>query len=681
MFKEKSIIIAVAASLLCTSILAAKPTKTVKVLVNNPTEARIYKGRLDYYNTINVYTVEDLDLVPYVSATEYLRLLFGDSVSARTKSGGKQIIFSRNGAEVIFDMPNATITFTDWDAFFATYTGGKLHFTIIPSSELNAIRLSGSNAILETESHPFTINLADYNLNLVFLEKDILAPFAVLENIFTVPVVGRNAFSYNGKDFYDLNNTIDYIYGHLDNPDITLNPYSTAYYSGPFSQLKEMPKPYVEYAYETTCLLFDYFYGHKEEKGIESFDSYLEQIGLKEGMLSTDPEVSSETFAELIYKVFDSGHDSVKLSHSVFNSATFTNSTKIITTFGGIPQTEKALADIIHEMDKMGVDYAGGQRGTYAQYEKAVKTLKFDPIILSYIFREDKENVFEPFYQDAVSEIKEKNLSEEQIKENKKNARTEKYGTESNSLIDSAEHINAIMPEEYQDGPRIDIEDDTAFIYFNDFANRIPMHVFYTHTPNESAYEQSSFGLFYAAFEKIKANPKVKNVVIDLSANGGGAVTAMISLLGFLSPNGEVMISYYHIIDRHSVSEWYQIDTNLDGKFDENDGYGGKYNFYFITSPFSYSCGTAMPFYAQKYGWAKVIGLTPGGGDCMVTEFMDAYGHVAKMSGFLKFGLMDDDGIFVTDEHEVDIDIPFGEKADMLYFNRRKIVDFIHKNQ
>jgi hypothetical protein len=83
-----------------------------------------------------------------------------------------------------------------------------------------------------------------------------------------------------------------------------------------------------------------------------------------------------------------------------------------------------------------------------------------------------------------------------------------------------------------------------------------------------------------------------------------------------------------------------------------------------------------MAFYAQMSGLAKVIGEQPGGGDCAVAPFLDAYGHVAAMSGWLKFSRMVN-GSVVSDEHAVKVDYPFGEQADKMYFNYEKIAQWL----
>ncbi len=44
-------------------------------------DTRVYSGRLDKYETLRVYNVEGEESVPYVSVQEYLKFLYGDSVS------------------------------------------------------------------------------------------------------------------------------------------------------------------------------------------------------------------------------------------------------------------------------------------------------------------------------------------------------------------------------------------------------------------------------------------------------------------------------------------------------------------------------------------------------------------------------------------------------------------------
>ena len=48
------------------------------------------------------------------------------------------------------------------------------------------------------------------------------------------------------------------------------------------------------------------------------------------------------------------------------------------------------------------------------------------------------------------------------------------------------------------------------------------------------------------------------------------------------------------------------------------------------------------------------------------------------MSGWKKFGRMTD-GKFISDEHAVKVDYPFGDKADKLYFNYKAIAEWLSR--
>ena len=637
-------------------------------------DSRIYESRLDKYWTLRVYNVEGEDTVPYVSAQQYLSLLYGGKAEFQMEDGGQVLKVVRNGVSVKFDAAQGIIGSDSWDAFFGSYGERALPNGILMPEEFNAQAVSRKNPSSETKDVGFTVNLKNYGLAMTSYNGQMLLPFAVLQNVFAMPC-GAARFSFNGNHFYDIDEPIGHIYGHNMNPNIKLNPYSTAYYSGNFAKEKEIPPAYARYAYGTTCLLFDLYYGHKQEKGIESFDKYFAQNGLKEGLLSTDAERNSEAFTKVVYKLFDSGHDVVMLGHSVFDTGSYINTAKVLTEYGGMEPAIKALQKITYKLADKGVKFLNGETGSYKQYEAACKELKLNPVILTYIFRDDSGKPYKKWLEEAQAYMKVRGTKEENFKLDRTAERRQSEDT--NRLFTTKERIESLKPADFGNS-RVEIIGDTAFIYFERFAESYKEASYYYRLPNENVYNYSTFGLFYDAFAKIKKVPKVKKVVIDLSNNGGGEVGALTAVLGFLSPDGEVNLTYKHTLNQNYCSEWYHVDTNLDGKFDARDGFGGQYDFYILTSGFSYSCGNALPFFAQVDGLAKIIGEQPGGGDCAVAPFLDAYGHVARMSGWNKLGRMTN-GKFVSDEHAVKVNHPFGDMADKLYFNYKAIAEWLSK--
>lgn len=636
-------------------------------------DTRVYLNRLDKYSTMRVYNVEGDESVPYVSVQEYLKFLYGDSVSFDADENLLKAV--RNNSTVEFYFSTSEIHSENWDDFFGSYGERALPNGILQPEEFNAIAVSKKHPSTETAQEGMVIDLRNYGLHIERRDGEILLPFAVLQNIFAVPM-GANVLSFNGDNFYDILSPFRNIYGHNFNPNIKLNPYSTDYYSGRFSREKEIPAAYARYAYGTTCLLFDLYYGHKKEKGIENFDSYLEENGLKEELLSTDTEKNSEAFLDLVYKLFDSGHDNVILGHSVFNTGTYTKIAEVITEYDGMQPLIDSLQKLTYKLQDKGVDFAAGETGTYEQYKTACRELKLNPILLNYIFRDDSGEPYNKWLEEAKFFVSVRGTKDENLKLEREVGKDRSEDLK--NLDANFEQMKKLKPKDFGTS-RVDIIGDTAFIYFEKFAETLQESNFYFRLPDEDIYDESTFGLFYDAFEKIRQNSEVKKVVIDLSNNGGGSVAALTAVLGFLSPDGEVNLTYFHTLNKNYCSEWYHVDTNLDGEFDTEDGFGGQYDFYILTSGCSYSCANALPFFAQADGLAKIIGEQPGGGDCAVASFLDAYGHVARMSGWFKLGRMTD-GNFVSDEHAVKIDIPFGEQAEKLYFNYEGIAELLKKS-
>ncbi len=632
--------------------------------------AGVYNGRLDRHSTMHVYQIAGQDDVPYVPIVDYLSDLYDNDITFSAE--GSKLVATRNNTKVSFDIDTGVISCDAWDDFFGSYDDKALPNGILGSGEFNAKAVSTKHPSTETQDHGFSIDLASYGLSMEVRETYPLLPFAVLQNIFAVPYHAGN-FSFNGSDFYNVASTYNFVYGDYIDPDVRLNPYANAYYSGEFSTRKEIPPAYARYAYGSTCLLLDLYYGHKEDLGIERFDDYIEQNGLKEKMLSSDPSQVSEGFKDLVFTLFDSGHDGVNLSNNVYDKGRHIKTGRIFKAYGGFGPMDEAMKKLIYRLADKGVDFMAGDMGTHEQYKAACQELKLDPILLEYIFRDDSGRPYEEWLEKCQYHIETRNTDPEDEDSDPFNGITP--GPNQEQYYHNAKRMHDLKPKDFGSA-RVDFFDDTAFIYFEEFADNNNTSSFYYHMPEEDIYADNTFGLFYDAFDKIQSRPGIRKVVIDLANNSGGRVSSLVDVLGFISPDGEANITYYNTLNKNYCSEWYHVDTNLDGKFDSQDGFGDRYKFYIMTSGVSYSCANALPFYAQEAGLAKIIGEQPGGGDCMVTNFLDAYGNVANMSGIHKFSKIID-GKIVSDEDAVKVDYPFGDQADDLYFNYRRLAQWL----
>ena len=205
----------------------------------------------------------------------------------------------------------------------------------------------------------------------------------------------------------------------------------------------------------------------KKEKGIDSFDRYLEENGLKEGLLSTDTDKNSDAFLDLVYRLFDSGHDDVQLEHSVFNSATYTNTVRVAEAYGGIKPTLKALQSLTYKLADMGVDFLAGETGTYEQYQIACRQLNLDSILLTYIFRDDSQKPCKIYLEQAKDYMRWRGTPEENFEPERMPG--SERGKELGNLIEKIMHIKSLKPDNFGTS-RVDIIGNTAFIYFEGFS-------------------------------------------------------------------------------------------------------------------------------------------------------------------------------------------------------------------
>lgn len=618
----------VALALLCLTAvpsLAEAPEQFPGMTVKQCQDARVYIGTLDSVYTLPTWEFVEQEDVPWVSVKDYTTLIFVEAYDPDTDYSwdGDVLLVTRNGMSVRVDTAHQKVSSENWHTFFGPHAAGALPDGIVEKEEFLAIRPSEKNESTQTKAQGFEICLSDYGVQMLRGKDDVLMPFAVAQAIFAAPAC-MSILAWNGEDYFDIVSSVDYIYGTANMTDAP-NPYANMWYSGSFARRSELSEAYAKYNYAAMCMLLDITYGHKGEKGIAGFDSYMEQNGLKAPLLTPDPKDDIPALTMLFGYLFDSGHDAELLSRSIIDSE------------GTIEK-----ADAIHMLlSFIGYDTLADLTGDLMPILTEVMKLFPD------FFKKDSEN------------------------------KSTDIGPNVEKLLNDYERMKLLKPFGYGSA-RVDIKGDTCVIYFDGFKEDLSRSAsFYTKVPTKQDMQTSTFGLFYYAFEKIKENGKVKNVVIDLSDNGGGSAAALVASLGFLSPDGEVKITYQDLLSKNYCTEWYHVDTNLDGLFDDNDGYGGEYSFYVMTTGSAYSCGNAFPYFSQKEGWAKIIGEQPGGGDCVVAYYVDAYGRVGAISGFKKLGTMVGD-TFVSDEKAVVVDYPFTEEeGDEIYFHPKKIAEYV----
>ncbi|MCR5521141.1 MAG: hypothetical protein K6F44_04460 [Lachnospiraceae bacterium] len=126
-----------------------------------------------------------------------------------------------------------------------------------------------------------------------------------------------------------------------------------------------------------------------------------------------------------------------------------------------------------------------------------------------------------------------------------------------------------------------------------------------------------TFRLVQYAVNKITNNPEIKNVVLDLSLNGGGMVLAGVYLIAAFLGTGSLAMKDMTTEARSIAS--FKADTNIDGVFDEMDTLADRgLNLYCITSGYSISTSNFVATAFKESGKVTLVGRTTGGAPCLV---------------------------------------------------------------
>lgn len=197
----------------------------------------------------------------------------------------------------------------------------------------------------------------------------------------------------------------------------------------------------------------------------------------------------------------------------------------------------------------------------------------------------------------------------------------------------------------------LDYKDDTVFVTFENFTN-IDEDLLYLDSINNDSLDNIpsfdfSFGeqnpllentaiLFNKLYKDLKSDTyknSIKNIVIDLTANEGGAADGLIYALSTLI--GNVTIDMTNPLSNGHNHQTYMADINLDGRIDEKDESLSSLGFkiYFLNSKYSFSSANAMPVIA-KLNNSNVtnLGDKTAGGPCAVRTNVTPIGSMISSS-------------------------------------------------
>ncbi|PZW01545.1 S41 family peptidase [Metamycoplasma auris] len=151
------------------------------------------------------------------------------------------------------------------------------------------------------------------------------------------------------------------------------------------------------------------------------------------------------------------------------------------------------------------------------------------------------------------------------------------------------------------------VGDDTAILSTFGFADATKDQI----ADKNNTWRYDTYFLMKNLMEKIKAKKEIKNIILDLSLNGGGSVQAMIRTLGFLT-NNKVVNREYDVLNKIGSKTLSQVDVFGDNKFTKHNY--DKYKWTALVGINTFSAANQATSIIKEMGIAKIIGQKSGGG-------------------------------------------------------------------
>ena len=565
---------------------------------------------------IETYRAKSNDKICYLSLSEFTNLyrIIGSEFYAKKVSYDKGIyVYESFNAKCEINTINDTIRFSDPYQFFNTDRYfGSWNTEVTEQSKITHL---GEN---KKDGYYSPFDLAKYNFDILDLQgKDALIPYEPLSYILA---------SYLNFSRICFNNDCLQLYFG----DSWIVPPVLPDYKD---------EKFLNYNYDCLCFLFDYDYGLKSKRYIKNYDDFF-----KSATLQIDGKTTT------YYDAFHYPENEASLSVTLYSFL------QAVCDDGHTAYLEPISTDLYDDIRTARTQYSG----------ERLSHLSYLTTYYSYLFSEDYgRKCLDYTWENFETRPTPNNyyfltFVERENKTPKAVIKFDQFFDNFNSRLKEAPY-DPYIEEYYPYGIDYgDFEDPRVLEFFED---------------NSTLVQFLWADYKIKEYNKEHSDAPIKDVLIDITNNGGGHVSILLDLLAFISTDGIARMSYYDTVTEDFVECALKVDTNIDGVCDEKDGYGDVYNFYIITSGFSFSCGNAFPSFAKKYYNIPLIGNTTGGGSCVVLGGLFLpYGDFFQISSTENMGILDDGNYFY--------DIDNGAKEDYYlkpreHFNYEFIADVV----
>lgn len=226
---------------------------------------------------------------------------------------------------------------------------------------------------------------------------------------------------------------------------------------------------------------------------------------------------------------------------------------------------------------------------------------------------------------------------------------------------------NGVQPVRYSE--------DTAIITLDSFKTAASSDIYDSYGNLKSdAWRKDTYYFMRHCMADIGSHSGIKDVLIDLSQNGGGNIGAMERCLGFLTDN-TLTSSLLDYLDGEYMTYYYKIDTDGDGYYD-NDAYD-QYRWTILSSINTFSAANSFASDAKHQSIARVIGQRSGGGMCpiMSTVLADGTAITISSSSTIRYVTQENGkNVYHAIENGVkpNLEIPYSD-----FYDNSKLVSYI----
>ncbi len=652
-------------------------------------QSKIYFSDSTNGQAFPTYHASGKNDIPYVNITDFLATVGSNLSSTTPKVEGKKLTLSKednNKSYVKFDAEANTLELNNIDGMTSF---AKTNNNIGPDLALDAtiyLRESNKTKIIQ-EGSSKTINLNTYGINIYEQGGQFYAPFELLTN--TLLSSANYSYTYNGMDYFQ---DVD----KFTSPEYTSLCYSGEngfYYCSKLSSglsdvmgnfMKKEPKSNEAYRFQSIA----------DDTGSYSAvvlnnDGTGKLVRYNSATQSEEPVRVEYNYSDgkrlFKYKKEDNklkleAYDVSLSESSIGDSAEFKHNLiiNLDKTRFGEKERSRELADYNYGLLCLTFDHFYGVK-------QSKFTSSFDEFCQAKNVKNDLKSTTIRTYSDALAKTLQKELNDAhtaisslsvfedprgayyiQYGENYKSARNDEISRGTSVLNSKRYEVIGSDP--------LRIEGDTAFIAFDKFTSFGLLSGMnqYTEEPSDyAAYNTyNGLGIVCSALNIIANRPEVKNVVLDVTANTGGLLNVVPFIAGIATADPTM---YLRNMVSGQVTE-YHYTTYLNGDPDLTT-LANKYNFYVMTSKYSFSCATALPTMLKGTN-VKIIGEQSGGGTCPVFKCNDACGSTFLMSGIYTINYKDGNE-YKDNENGVPVDIAIAE-AD--FYNYQKVVQIIKNN-